>query len=77
MNWDDPTARAALVERVGPAEYERLQAEHMQASIIETVNGRAIRAVTSERFGRLYLVDGLNEASQTIEGARAIAANKG
>ena len=55
MNWDDPIARFNLIESVGPAEYERLQAEHLKASTVAVINGHAIRPVGS-RFGRLLMV---------------------
>lgn len=72
MNWDDPTERARLMERVSTAEYNRLAAEHQRQTIIDTVNGHAIRAV-STRWGRLYSVGDTGRAHATIEGARMIA----
>lgn len=73
MNWDDPEARAQLIESVGAEEYNRLFQKHYKNSVIETVNGHAIRAVLSQRFGRIYMVDGINKGHSTLEGARKIA----
>jgi hypothetical protein len=73
MNWDDPVERYRLIERVGPAEYERLQAEQFKASTVATVNGRAIRPVGS-RFGRIFIIDGAGVGFTTLEQARAHAA---
>lgn len=74
MDWDNPAERAALIERVGPAEYNRQIAAHHAASRIETVNGHGIRPVGS-RFGRLFFVEGLNTGYTTLEQARAAAAS--
>lgn len=57
IDWDDPAARGALIERVGAAEYERALRAHVRASTVAVVNGYRIRAVGS-RFGRLFQVDG-------------------
>ena len=77
INWHDPAERFALIERVGVAEYTRQQAEHMAKSVaesvVETVNGHAIRVVYSERFGKLYMVDDIRSCAATLEGAREIA----
>lgn len=72
MNWDSPEARLALIEAVGPEEYNRQFQEHRRRSVIETVNGHDIRAVHS-RFGRIYMVDGTNRGGATLEVARRIA----
>lgn len=64
MNWDDPAARAHLIERVGADEYNRLFAEHRRASVVATVNGHAIRPIGS-RFGRLYQVGDTGSAFTT------------
>jgi hypothetical protein len=48
VDWNDPAACLALIERVGIAEYNRLHAEHclqLQA-VAKTVNGHAIRKTT-------------------------------
>jgi hypothetical protein len=72
MDWDDPAARAALIDRVGPDEYHRQQREWWDRSTVETVNGYPIRTVGS-RFGRLFAIveNGVAAtAYQTLEGAR-------
>lgn len=68
MNWDRPEERAELIERVGPAEYNRLHAEHLAATVIKTVNGYPLR-YTHSRFGRLIMVGGANVAFTTLEAA--------
>lgn len=75
INWDDPAARASLIESVGVAEYNRLQAEHRAASVVETVNGHGLRWVGS-RFGRLCMVGDTGSAFTTLEQARAFALTK-
>lgn len=72
MNGYDPAERAALVERVGPAEYERLFREHRERSVVEVANGHAIRLVGS-RFGPLYEVGSTERAFSTLQEARAFA----
>ena len=69
MNWDDPAARLALIERVGITEYNRQLEAHQRASVVAHAGGYEIRAVHSGRFGRLYMVDGLNRAWSTLEQA--------
>lgn len=73
MNWDDPAARLALVERVGHDEYNRLIAEHHEASVVSTINGHAIRPVNSGRFGRLYMIGSTGIAYPTMPEAVAYA----
>jgi hypothetical protein len=73
MNWNDPKARAALLEQVGPAEYNRLIAGHRQLTVISRVNGYDIRPVPS-RFGRLFAIDGTDRAYSTLVQAEASAA---
>ena len=34
MDWDDPTARARLIEDVGPGEYKRRFEEHCRESTV-------------------------------------------
>jgi hypothetical protein len=46
IDWNDPDACLALIERVGVAEYNRLHAEHLQLQAVATVNGYAIRKTT-------------------------------
>lgn len=69
MNWDDPRDRGALIERVGVEEYNRLHAEHMQATTVSVVAGRAIRTVAT-RFGTLYAVGGTDKAFAELEQAQ-------
>jgi hypothetical protein len=73
MDWDDPVARFHLVERIGIAAYNEALAKHKRDSVIETVNGHAIRAIYSERLGRIYVIDDLGRGHETLEGARKIA----
>jgi hypothetical protein len=72
MNWDDPEARARLVEQVGVQEYNRLFEKYREASIVSVVNGYAIRPVRT-RFGQLFLVDGAGQAFFTLKEAEACA----
>jgi type IV secretory pathway protease TraF len=72
MDWNDPTQRAALIDRIGVDAYNRAQTQHFADSTVETVNGHAIRIVGS-RFGRVYMVDGTGRGHATLEGARKIA----
>jgi type IV secretory pathway protease TraF len=72
MDWNDPTQRAALIDRIGVDANNRALAQHFKDSTVETVNGRAIRIVGS-RFGRVYMVDGTGRGHATLEGARKIA----
>lgn len=71
-DWDDPAARARLIDRVGPDVYNRLHEAEIDRSTVEVINNRRIRIVGS-RFGRLYIVDGTGRAHATLEGARQIA----
>lgn len=73
INWDDPVQRCHLIERVGVDTYSQMFKEHQDRSVIERVNGHAIRAINSPRFGRIYMVDGLGRGHSTLEGARKIA----
>lgn len=72
MDWDDPAARAELIERVGVEEYNRQHAAHMKASVVATVNGHDIRPVGS-RWGRLFMVGGTGSAFRTLAEAEAFA----
>ena len=69
MDWSNPVDRHDLLDRVGPDEYHRLQQAHRDASIIDTVNGHALRPV-STRFGRLIIVGDTGLAFSTEEQAR-------
>lgn len=72
MNWDDPAARAALIESVGADEYNRQFQNHQKESTIVNINGHPIRPIGT-RFGRLFQVGGTNKAFQTLEQAVAYA----
>ena len=72
MDWDDPEARANLIQRVGVDEYNRLMKAYKKASTVATVNGRAIRP-TGSRFGRLFLVEGSGQAFFSQEEAEDFA----
>lgn len=72
MDWNDPAARARLIEQVGPAEYARQQAANRAAIVIETVAGHALRPVSS-RFGRLIAVGDTGNAYRDIADARRYA----
>jgi hypothetical protein len=73
MNWDDPVARFNLIERVGPAEYERQHLQHCKNTTVSVVAGHSIRPVGS-RFGRLFLVEGTGKAFSTLTQAEEFAA---
>lgn len=72
MDWNDPQARFALIERVGLKEYNRLIKEHLAKAVIETVNGHTIRVVHF-RGCPVYMVDGMDRGSTSLEEARKIA----
>ncbi len=65
INFDNPEERAALIERVGPAEYGRKLEKHRERIIVGTVNGHKIRPVMS-RFGRLFHVGDTGTAFLTM-----------
>jgi len=72
INWDDPEERLALIERVGPEEYNRLYREQMERETVATINGFPIRHINT-RFGRLFSVDGTGKAFATLGEANAFA----
>ena len=72
MDWNDPAARARLIESVGIEEYNRQFEAHRARSVIATVNGHAIRPVQS-RFGRLFAVGDTGRAFSTRDQAEAYA----
>lgn len=72
MNWHDPEARFALLNRVGPEEYGRQFAQHMRTSTLEFTAGHSIRRVPS-RFGILFAVGFTGRAFSTREEARTFA----
>jgi hypothetical protein len=72
MNWDDPAARLALIEQVGPEAYNEQLRRHLARSVVETVNGYPI-SPTQTRFGRLFMVGGTRQAYATLGEAQAHA----
>lgn len=74
INWDDPTQRAALAERVGPERYNALHAEHVARSSLAVVNGYRIRPINTQ-FGRLFQIVGTTRAEPTLERAKTYAAS--
>ena len=72
INRDDPAQRAQLIERVGAKAYNEAFAAYQKESILETVNGHAIRPVGT-RFGRLFMVGNTSSAFQTLDQAREFA----
>lgn len=72
INWDNPAARLALIERVGTAEYNRLMAEYREKSIVARTGGHAIRPV-STRYGRLFAVGDTGRAFSTMAEAEEYA----
>lgn len=72
MNWDNPSDRAALIERVGPAEYNRQFLAHIEASTVSRAGGHRIVPVNT-RFGRLFSVHGTGNAFGKLEEAEAYA----
>lgn len=61
IDWNDPAARAALIERIGAPAYNAALAEHYGKCVQTYVNGHAIRAQQS-RFGRLLAVGSTGNA---------------
>jgi hypothetical protein len=64
MNWDSPTERLALIERVGIDEYNRLHEENEMRNTIGYQNRRAIVQVHTQ-FGRLFRVGDTGRAFST------------
>ena len=64
-NFNDAASRAAFMERVGHDAYDAAPKAHMDASVIETLNGHGIRPVGT-RFGRLLAVGSTGSAFRTI-----------
>jgi hypothetical protein len=76
IDWTDPAARARLIESVGPKEYNRLHEEHRRSTVIETVNGHAIRPIATG-FGRLFEVGATGRAFPSLEAAKNFAITEG
>jgi hypothetical protein len=73
LNGNDPESRLRYIERYGLDAYDKAMAEFFDRSTVTTENGYKIRHVQSGRFGTIYMVDGLNKGSATIDGAKEIA----
>jgi hypothetical protein len=74
IDWSDPAARLALIERIGPEAYNAALAEHQRASTVATVKGRGIRPIAS-RWGRLFMIEGTGLAFDTLAEAEEYAGN--
>jgi hypothetical protein len=72
MDWDNPTERYQLIERLGIDGYNAALAARQRQSTLATVNGYAIREINS-RFGRLFAVGGTDKAFCTRAEAEAFA----
>lgn len=72
IDWEDPAARLALIERIGVKAYNDAVKARADAARIATVNGYAIRPVSS-RFGRIYAIDGTGKAFATRAQAETFA----
>lgn len=73
MNWDDPAARLALIERVGPDEYARQMREYQDGSILKRIGKYSLRPVNSGRFGRIIMIDGSGSNNSAAIGFRTVA----
>jgi hypothetical protein len=80
IDWSDPDARFALIQRVGVNEYNRLMQEH-QARLVEEhqarsavsiVNGYAIKQVQT-RLGHVFSVVGTDHPFATLDHAQTYA----
>lgn len=80
IDWSDPDARFALIQRIGVNEYNRLMQEH-QARLIQEhqacsavafMNGHAIKQVQT-RPGHVFAVAGTDRAFATLDDAQAYA----
>lgn len=72
LDLDTPEGRLAAAESLGPDGYNAAMKAHHDASTVATVNGYAIRPVSS-RFGQLFAVSGTTAAFSTLEAATAHA----
>lgn len=72
MDWDDPAARLALIEEVGPDEYNRRMQQYHEESVVSRVGGHAFRPVNT-RFGRLFSVGSTGKAFSTLKQAEDYA----
>jgi len=74
MNLDTPEGRYAASQALGPAGYNAAMKAHHAAQTVATVNGYAIRPVSTQ-FGRLFQV-GTKTAFRTLAEAKAHAAKE-
>ena len=72
IEWSDPAARLALVERIGPAAYNEAMQQHLDETVLRVTAGHKIRTVQS-RFGLLYSVGSTGNAFSTLEAADKFA----
>lgn len=72
INWDDPEARAGLLQRIGPKAFNEAHEANRKASVIEVCAGHDLRPVSTS-FGRLIAVGSTLMAFATLEQARAYA----
>jgi hypothetical protein len=72
ISWHDPEARLALLERVGPVDYNRLARDHRVASVVDTEAGHDLSIVPTG-FGTLIAVGDTGKAFRTIREARVFA----
>lgn len=70
IDWNDTADRGALLEHIGVEAYRA--AQHSEASIIEVVNGYAIRS-TACQFGTIFPVGATRVAGWSLDEARQIA----
>jgi hypothetical protein len=75
IDWDDPAARGALVERIGAEAHHAALLEHQKRTAVTIVNGHAIRPVRT-RFGRLFSVGSTGKAFATLAEATRFAGNE-
>ena len=72
IDWDDPAARLALLEQLGPTAYNEALAQHREEIVVEVVNGFKIRS-SKTRFGTLLVIGETGLAYETLEEARQVA----
>jgi hypothetical protein len=70
---DTPAGRYHAVEALGPEAYNAAVRAHMDANTVATVNGYAIRRVSS-RWGNIYMVDGTGKGWASAARAKSEAA---
>jgi hypothetical protein len=74
IDWNDPVARARLIEAIGVDRYHEAQRKWLASITVKTIGGRAIR-LFSTRFGRVYAVTYTRNGFATLEEAEAYAAS--